>query len=239
MDSTVARLPCNGLLDLNGQDVLTTRNDAILLAVTQFDVAIGVPYTDITGVEPAACERPGGCLRVAVIALHHTVALHHHFTHRLPIARDIVHGFIDDAPQTGGYIALSLPGEQACLLLVRKIIPFPVPLTQGIGAIGLGQPIDMDRPQVEFLHPPQQRRRGRRSSNGHGDLPVEAMRLGMVHQQDLHGGSAVIVRDAFSLEEIPHQPGLELAQADMRAPDSLATQGMETTRALAVSMLVA
>ena len=61
----------------------------------------------------------------------------------------------------------------------------------------------------------------------------------MVHQEDLHGGSAVIVRDAFSLEEIPHQPGIELAQADMCAPDSLATQGMETTRVLAVSMLVA
>src|SRR5260221_12020322 len=39
----------------------------------------------------------------------------------------------------------------------------------------------------------------------------------MVPQENLYGGCAVIVCNSFLLKELPHQSGIKLAQADMRA----------------------
>jgi hypothetical protein len=39
------------LLDFNGRNVLAARDDDILLAIAQFDVAVGMPGCDITRAE--------------------------------------------------------------------------------------------------------------------------------------------------------------------------------------------
>src|SRR6266581_7523509 len=48
------------LLDLDGRDVLAARDDDVLLAVAQRDVAVGVHDGHVAGVEPAAAEGLGG-----------------------------------------------------------------------------------------------------------------------------------------------------------------------------------
>src|SRR5439155_17409277 len=111
----------------------------------QFDVAIGMPYADIAGVEPTAVEGGVGCLWILKVALHHVIAMHHDLTHGLSIAGHIVHLLIDDAHPISGHIALALPGEQVSLFLGGKFVPLLVPFANGIGAIGLGQSIDMNR----------------------------------------------------------------------------------------------
>src|SRR5215212_3209433 len=49
------------------------------LTVLQLDVAVRVPHREVAGVEPVAAEGVLGGRRIAVVARHHVVALHHHF----------------------------------------------------------------------------------------------------------------------------------------------------------------
>ena len=137
-------MPGDRLLDFDGRDVLATRNNNVLLTVAQFDIAIGMPYTDIARMEPATSKCLSGCIRILKVALHNVVAVHHHLAHRLTIARHIVHRLIDDTYAIGGHIALALPGEEARLLSRRQRVPFLVPFTNGIRTIGLGQSIDVN-----------------------------------------------------------------------------------------------
>src|SRR5215469_977580 len=69
------------LLHLNGRNVLATRDDHILLAIAQFNVAIRVPHGEVTGVEPASFKCCGSRVRVLVVAFHHVIAAHHDLTH--------------------------------------------------------------------------------------------------------------------------------------------------------------
>ena len=45
-------------LDLDGRDVLAARDDDVLAAVLQLDIAVGVPHAEIAGVEPAVRRTP-------------------------------------------------------------------------------------------------------------------------------------------------------------------------------------
>src|SRR5439155_17249441 len=98
------------LLHFDGRDVLATRDDNVLLAVAQFNVVIGVPYADVTGVEPSSFEVRGSRIGILKVALHHIIAVHNDLAHRLTVARHVVHGLIDNAYVIGGHIVLPLPG---------------------------------------------------------------------------------------------------------------------------------
>src|SRR5712691_10816574 len=50
----------HALLHLDGRDVLAPGDDDVLLRVPKLDVAVGMPYSDIARVKPAAPERLGG-----------------------------------------------------------------------------------------------------------------------------------------------------------------------------------
>src|SRR5260221_10511868 len=106
-----------------------------------------MPYADVTRVEPSTCECPGGCIRVIKVAFHHAVALHHHLTHCLPVARYITHRLIDDPHKTGGHLILALPGKQATPFISSHIGPPPVAATKLIKTERLGLFIHMDRAQ--------------------------------------------------------------------------------------------
>src|SRR5437763_12071328 len=79
------RVPGDRLLDFDGRDVFATRDDNVLLAVAQFDIAIGMPYADIARMEPATSKYLGGCIRIYIVALNNVVAVHHHLAHSLTI----------------------------------------------------------------------------------------------------------------------------------------------------------
>src|SRR5215212_767877 len=108
-----------GVLDLDGGDVLAAGDDDVLLPISQLDGAVRVHDGEVPRVKPATPKRLRRRRRVVVVALHHDVAAHHHFAHRLPIARHVVHGRVDHPQQVGDYAALSLAGEQPILLLCR------------------------------------------------------------------------------------------------------------------------
>src|SRR2546428_1795743 len=64
------------LLDLDGRDVLAARDDDVLLAIAQLDVAVGVPHGQVAGVEPAAAEGLGAGVGLLELSFHHVVTAH-------------------------------------------------------------------------------------------------------------------------------------------------------------------
>src|SRR5712691_1829824 len=183
------------LLDLDRRDVLAARDDDVLLAVAQLDVAVGVPDADVARVEPAAAERLGGRLGLLEVAEHDVVAPHDDLAQRLAVARDVVHVAVHDAHEVEVRVALALAGGQPRLLLGRQGVPLGVPLAHGVRAVGLGEAVDVYRAEVQLLQLAQQRRRRRGAGHGHRHLPIEPMRLWRVHDADLHGRRAVVVSE--------------------------------------------
>jgi hypothetical protein len=53
------------VLDLDRRDILAARNDDVLRAVPQLDIAVGMDDSEIAGVEPAAGKGflGGACFR--------------------------------------------------------------------------------------------------------------------------------------------------------------------------------
>lgn len=75
-------------------DVLAARDNDVLFAVANLEIAVGMHYGIIAGVEPAAGEGLGGGLGIVVVADHDVVAAHDHLTHGLAVGGDVVHVFV-------------------------------------------------------------------------------------------------------------------------------------------------
>ena len=79
------------VLDLDRGNVLAARNDDVLGAVLELDVAVGMHDAEIAGMEPAAGEGLVGGLPVLQIALHDDVAAEHHLADRLAVGGRLLH----------------------------------------------------------------------------------------------------------------------------------------------------
>src|SRR5216683_6646499 len=108
-------VPGHALLDLDGRDVLAPRDDDVLLAVAQLDVAVGMPDPDVAGVEAAAPEGLRSRVRLLVVALGHVVADHHHLAEGLPVAWHVVHLAVHHPDEVEERVALALARGQARL----------------------------------------------------------------------------------------------------------------------------
>ena len=64
------------LLDLARVDVRPARDDELLAAVDERQVAVPVDPTQVSRVQPAARERPGGGLRIVQVPRHHDLPAH-------------------------------------------------------------------------------------------------------------------------------------------------------------------
>src|SRR6266481_1183938 len=126
------------LLDLDGRDVLAARDDDVLLAVAQLDVAVGVHDGHVAGVQPAAAEGLDGGRRVVEVAGHHVIAAHDHFTERLGIRGHVAHLLVDDAELAGDQVGHPLPGAQSRAGLGVVRAPLRVPVAHGVRPVGLG-----------------------------------------------------------------------------------------------------
>src|SRR5260370_20247080 len=126
-------VPGHALLDLDGRDVLAARDDDVLLAVAQLDVAVGMPDPDVARVEPAAPAGLRGRVPLLVIALAHVVADHHHLAEGLPVARHVVHLAVHHPHEVEERVALALARGQARLLLGGQAVPVRVPRADGVG----------------------------------------------------------------------------------------------------------
>ena len=103
------------LFHLDGRDILATRNDHILCTVTLFDVAIGMPDTNVARVKPPTLKCYSRAFLVPIVAHHHVVPIHHHLTHCLTITRHISHHPIDHTDGIRDHITLTLSSKEACL----------------------------------------------------------------------------------------------------------------------------
>src|SRR5208283_3356656 len=72
-----ARMLEQGVLHIDRGDVLAARDDDVLRAVAELDVAVRMLDPEIAGVEPAAGEGLVGRRLVLEVALHHDVAAEH------------------------------------------------------------------------------------------------------------------------------------------------------------------
>ena len=107
------------LLHFDRRDVLAARDDDVLHAVAQFDVAIGMDHGEVAGVEPAALKGLGGGLGIVVVAQHDVVAAHQYFAHGLAVGGDIVHVVVGHAQvHAGDQVGHALAGFQ--LARVRR-----------------------------------------------------------------------------------------------------------------------
>jgi hypothetical protein len=91
------RVLADGLLDRDRRDVLAARDDDVLLAVAQLDVAVGMADAQVAGVILAAGERLLGLLGVLEVAGHDVVAAHQDLAHRLAVGLDLLAVVADDA----------------------------------------------------------------------------------------------------------------------------------------------
>ena len=80
------------VLDLERRDVLAARDDDVLGAVLDLEVAVGVHHGEVAGMEPAAGEGRLGGLRVLEVALHGDVAAEHDLAHGLAVGGHRRHG---------------------------------------------------------------------------------------------------------------------------------------------------
>src|SRR5215831_3044695 len=109
----------DGLLDLDGRDVLPTRDDDVLLAVAELDVAVGVPDADVSRVEPPAPERLGRGVGLLEVALHDVVAAHDDLAQRLAVLTHVSHLRVNDPDEIRNHVGLSLASGSLRPLLVR------------------------------------------------------------------------------------------------------------------------
>ena len=169
--------------------------------------------------EPTSPKRLCGRLRLQEVLLHHVVSPHHDLAERGPVPRDVVHLLVHHAHRVGDEVGLTLAGEESGQLFVGEVSPARLPRAYGDRAVGLGEAIDVDGPEVELAKAAEQGGGGRRSGDGHRHVLIEPVGRGMMNDADVYGRGTVVVRHALRLEELPDPARFHAPQADMPAGD--------------------
>ncbi len=209
----------DGLLHLDGRDVLPAGDDYVLVAVPDLDVPVGVPHGHVARVVPAPLEGLLGRLLVLEVALGDHVAVHDDLTHRLPVALYVVHVLVDDAHEVGGGVALALARHDPRPLLEVEVPPLRVDAARGDRAVSLGQAVDVHGLDVQLEQAAKEGGgRGGASYRG-GYWRVERVGGVLVDDADLNGWRRAVVGDPLRLEQLPDACRLNLSQADVRGRD--------------------
>ena len=201
------------LLHLLAGNILAAGDDDVLRAVLQLDVAVGVPHRQVAGVEPAASKRSTGGLSVAVVSGHDHVPAHHDLAHGLAIAGDILHFLVDHAQAvTRNAIRHALASLDQCPLLGIEIAPAGLIGTDCVGAVRLGQAVQVLDLRAHPLHRANDLWRWRRASRGNSDTAeVLARRVGTGVEGGQNCRRAAHVRDAPAIDESVDFRGYDLA----------------------------
>ena len=128
---------------------------------------------------------------------------------RLAVARDVVHLLVDDAHR--GRRSRSPPWRagQARLLLGGQHVPLGLPLADGVRAVDLGQPVDVDGAEVELPQLGEEGRRGRRAADGDGERPGEPVGGGVVDQAISTVGAPLKWVTPSASMQLPDAAGLD------------------------------
>src|SRR5262245_16243752 len=212
----------DGLLDLDGRDVLAARDDDVLLPVAQLDVPVGMQHGDVARVEPAAAERVLGGLGIGEVALHDVVPAHHDLAHRVGVGRDIAHLGIDHAELARDDVREALAGAEAGTRVGVAGVPLGMPVAERVRPVRLGEAVDVRDLRAEALPLREERRRRRRAAGRDAERPRQASggRVGMVREHDEDGRRTVEVRDALLRNQAPDDGWIDPAEQDVAGSDA-------------------
>ena len=162
------------VLDLDRGDVLAARDDDVLGAVLELDVAVRILHREVAGMEPAAGEGCLGRLGVLQVALHHDVAAHHDLAHRRAVGRHGLQGVgVADVERFQRLVADALAGHQLGLFGRRQGVPGAVPFVDDGRTVAFGQAIDMQHGEAGGAHGGQDRFRRRRAAARWNVYPLQ------------------------------------------------------------------
>ena len=183
-------------------DVFTARNNDVLAAIFDFDIAIGFHHGQVTGVKPATCKCFLSGLWVFQIALHDNVALEHDLAHGHTIGRALCHGFrVHDSHAFLKHIPHTLPAIQTGLLRQAFVSPRVAFDSDAGGSINFREPIYMRDVETNFGHAFNHGCRWRCTCHHAPHLLVNASPHafgGVVDQAVNDGGSAVVIDAVFA-----------------------------------------
>ena len=164
------------VLDLDGRDVLAARNDDVLGAVLDLDVAVRLHDGEVAGVVPAAAEGVCGCVRVLEVTLHHEVAAEHDLAHGFTVPGHRLHGIgVHHRDAFLSVVAHALAPVQCDLFCQRQVAPLVVLGAHGCRPIGFGEPIYVGDVEADPCHAFDHRGRWRCCSDETGNLVVDAL----------------------------------------------------------------
>src|SRR5690554_912441 len=86
------RVAIECVFHFDGGDVFATRDDDVFQSVLDFDVAVFMPYGQVTGVEPAAAESFFCGTWVLQVTFHHSITAQEDLANGFAIFRDRLHG---------------------------------------------------------------------------------------------------------------------------------------------------
>src|SRR5918998_213862 len=204
---------------LDRRDVLSAGDDDVLVAVPDLDVAVRMPHGDVARVVPAALERLLGRFFVVEVAFHDHVAVHDDLAHRLAVERYVVHLVVHDAHQVRGNVALALPRQKPGVLLGVELLPLLARGARGHRTVGLGQAVEVQRPDVQLQQLAYEGGRRRGTGDAGDDLPFQFVGVVMVGERDLYRRRRAVVGYALRFEELPDPARFHLPQTHVRPRD--------------------
>ena len=165
------------VFNFNTADIFSTRNNDVFAAVFQLNVTIRMNYSDVTGMEPAACKSLCCSFRIFEIAFHDYIPLHQYFSHCFTVSRNRFQCFrIRNCQSFQHMITHTLPAFELCLSCFVFFVPSLLPFTYNSRTINFRQPINMCNIKSGFFHLGNNSRR-RRCGSRHNFYPVRQFPL--------------------------------------------------------------
>ncbi len=219
------RMAVKRLLDLERGNVFAARDDDVLGAILDLDIAVRVHDREVAGVEPAAVEALLGGRLVLQIALHQGITAQHQFADRGAVGRDVRHRLaIDNALPAEGQTCHSLPRHAPGALVDGQSLPCFLPGADRRGSIALGQPVKMSDAKPHPLHRLDHGRGWCRTAGRRLDDMVKGAPglLRRVRQQIQHDRRAAQMRDAMLGDHRKDRRRIDAAQAETWVPATAA-----------------
>src|SRR5258708_7985618 len=181
------RMAVEHLLDLERRDILAARDDDVLGAVLDLDIAVGMHDAEIAGVKPAAGKGFRRSRRVLQISFHHRVAAQDELAERRAVRWHVSHRRrVDDAHALERRVAHALPRHEAGPLVERQSGPVFLPGAQRRRPVAFGKAVEMGDAEAHALHSGDHRGGRRRAAGRHlGNVPKAPLRL--LRRVDQHG----------------------------------------------------
>ena len=161
-------------LHLDAGDVLTAREDDVLLPIPQLDVAVRVNHRQVSRVEPPTPEGFSGCPGIPVVPAQDVIAPHHHLSRGLAVGRDVLHVLVHHPELGCMHVADALASQPPCSLFRGKCFPVGLPDADGVRTVRFGEAVDVHPPGPHGFHGFQDSggRRASRCQDGEGTRQV-------------------------------------------------------------------